>query len=73
MRPGGVVMTASDVIPVLAARPPQLEALGLARRNLAVDFFRSPAEPDSAAPFGLDFFRDTRLNIDFRSNTVTVS
>ena len=73
VRPGGVVLTASDIVPVLVARLPLLEAFGLPKRNVAVRVHPLPVGTRFAGLLGLDFFRDTRLSIDFRERTVDVS
>lgn len=50
----------------------RIQALGIESRDLLVSASNLPPELDIDGLFGLDFFRDRRLAIDFRDGTIAV-
>lgn len=69
----GTIWTASELVRVTEVVVPRFDALGQTRRNFRVLVHPLPAGAPIKGLLGLDFFRDTRLTIDFRTQTVTVS
>ena len=68
----GAIWGVSGLARARAGELLRLNALGQSRRDFRVFVAPLPQVLNLDGLLGLDFFRDTRLNIDFRSNTVAV-
>lgn len=64
--------TGSGVVHAPKLKVKRIEALGKRRRGLAVVGHTLPVTASVHGLLGLDFFRKTRLTIDFRKNLVIV-
>jgi predicted aspartyl protease len=69
----GYIWTASGSVPVSSTVVPRFDALGVTRRDFRVLVHELPEGLQLKGLLGLDFFRDTRLTIDFRAGVVSVS
>lgn len=66
------LVTASGIEDAPRLMVQSLEAMGIVRRDFPLVCHTLPSGADVDGLLGLDFFRDLRLTIDFRENTVTV-
>lgn len=73
LEPGGGIWTASRRDTVSAGRLDRLDALGITRRQFGVLVGALPEALRLDGLLGLDFLRESRLAIDFRAGTLTVS
>jgi predicted aspartyl protease len=51
---------------------PRLQTLGIERIDIPVARYRLPSNAAFDGLLGLDFFRDTRLTIDFQTGTIAI-
>ncbi len=54
------------------AEVPQLDCIGLTRRSFRIGLHSLPPALGIDGLLGLDFFRDTRLTLDFKNRLLTV-
>jgi predicted aspartyl protease len=71
--PSGRIMTASELVNVESVQLSSIVALGVTKRDLMVRVHPLPPGARMVGLLGVDFFRDTRLTIDFGARRVAVA